>query len=1012
MPLVTHPWININQCLQVTEEPTLDITTLDIHPDWQRQFLDICQLSCDWNIDTTMLNAVHMTRHIGGIVLCFRPIPESPEAREQYHNACFWDGESLVLIRFDGEQLLIPIQEPSVFIQHISEKKNHENDAFLHYSADQMRVLTALLGNYDLGNTPTYTHTNKLIHNLKVIYARLTHQLSPHFSLLSANDTSMLLAPLADDIVECTEGFYNRTQYITTKFSLPQSISSLLTRTRTSLVDTIARQLTHDIHIHTRVFTIAHELGFGVSMINAQDTQVSNNAALTARITQKLHQHLPNHFRPFYIIQNLVHQLKLALAMYGYDGTRAPLQGSEAYGYTKGEYEQFITYLQMILGPDINSSHLCLDANTQSQVVDLEWISIKFILWQKLVENGCFLHPIEWVRLSFLPEIPSNLQLFEHEYGAPQAADFVQFLTCFYDLETHILSSIIRIHVRNYILLSAGYRQNLVDMFIPYITNHDERSFDLLFDYFKQHHLTELKQHFLPVNVRQSPVIAAPKKIKMLVGLIDALSLSAEKQIVYKHCGYLLINALWSHSPALRIILHHIIALAPEHLINILRCVNSDKNNVLMMCMKDTAHHSLLRRILNILLQSQHHLNPESIVRLLSQCNRQGDNALLLAAQLFIKPDFIFEHHELSAAEIVPDHVPNEELLSERQASSDIVSNLITLLESFTSEQCLRIFAQQNEQRSNLLMTTIEDPVIFLRLLNIFKRLNKQDQMHILGQSDMDNYNILMLATVDCYEAFLPILSLLNCEEDPLTAYTLLSQINTSDIPDSIFLGIAKECPQFIKPILQFILPLSSQQKTHLIKGCDDRHNNFFMLVLQLPDLNEETFSLLLNCLTTASNQEISPLMIQENDKQKTALKIAKDHYPAYANTLRRHLLNRILDGILTTAFTHTQIPNALMEIKMSLLDIVNTEAPVLLKETFLHFSRLVIQTAPRTPCISFFTLPLANSMETPFRMLDCFGDGLTSELTGGYANSKMINDQLLADRAPDHHIEKKARIT
>ena len=95
----------------------------------------------------------------------------------------------------------------------------------------------------------------------------------------------------------------------------------------------------------------------------------------------------------------------------------------------------------------------------------------------------------------------------------------------------------------------------------------------------------------------------------------------------------------------------------------------------------------------------------------------------------------------------------------------------------------------------------------------------------------------------------------------------------------------------------------------------------------------------------------------------------------------------------------------------MSLLEIVNTEAPVLLKETFLHFSRLVIQTAPRAPCISFFTLPLANSMETPFRVLDCFGDELTSELTGGYANSKMINDQLLADREPDHHKDKKARI-
>lgn len=81
-----------------------------------------------------------------------------------------------------------------------------------------------------IGIDSTFTYKNELIHNLKVIYARLTNQLSRYFPLITEVERAKIITPIADEITGCTPGLYNLAIGAVRNFTLPQTIAALLMR--------------------------------------------------------------------------------------------------------------------------------------------------------------------------------------------------------------------------------------------------------------------------------------------------------------------------------------------------------------------------------------------------------------------------------------------------------------------------------------------------------------------------------------------------------------------------------------------------------------------------------------------------------------------------------------------------------------------------------------------------------------------------------------------------------------
>ncbi len=883
-----------------------------------------------------------------------------------------------------------------------------------------------------IGNNSIYVYKSELINNLKLIYARLTNQLSGDFPPLCATEQSKILIPLAGEMAGCTEGFYNRSISTVRHFTQPQSLPSLLMRVREKFIDQLARKLSSNVHMHTQIFTLANTLGFGTPVINTGDTLLAGNVAFNEKVTNMLLNRIDSQFRPFFIIKKLVSQIKTELLCHGYEGkkiedTSNPL----TYGYKAGHYDHFIIYLQSILDQEINYNYLILD--DKNQVVDLDWFAVKSLMWSTLVARGYFHHPMKWIDDLLMDDVPSDnesMLLF------PEIHDLIQFLICFSDLGPQKLTRIISDFIKQYLQKNPTNKSSMIRTILGAIALHDEPGIDALFYFMKDNYLSDMKA-FIFYSAPDTLLIRNPKMSKLFLMLVDYLQLEEQKNI-FRQCSLALAMALYRGHEDANSLLYEINKTSVENQFSILIAMQLNDNNVLMLAMLRRENYRALRTIMRILFSIHHHLGAECSFTFLAQVNIYGKNAMVLAVEQFVNIN-----NDGSAFEVMPAlDVPmvNLELnlnnneqgnvfeaqniehphTEEKSKPIIILDDLLTLIDSFSPERQAFLFKQQDFlNKNNLLMSVLKQPVLCLRLLGLLARFDRDDITTILQQTDVDNYNLIMLAIVDAPECFLSLLNLLKPQEEPIQTYRILSELSISpDIYENAIMLAASTRPQYLVPLLQCIDLLTADKKNALFQPEDIYGNNFLMSILQLEDkmLRHRVCKAFFHVIRTLTIYDIATLFVHSNDEDETALSIASEHYPTAIPELKQFILGRIVDNIIATALTcsnsafHYARDNQLNALKIELLHLVNGDKPALLKDKFRQFSMMAVNASSSS--LTFFHARSNASRDALFLALDYFGESICSTLTGGYINSAaLLADLASQSEEEDMHVSKLRRI-
>lgn len=346
---------------------------------------------------------------------------------------------------------------------------------------DQKTALKERLNDH-IGEGSTYTRKTQLVDALKVIYARLKNQLDPAFTPITADEQhKIILSLVVDGIPACTEGFYNRVIPIVDRLKLPATLTQLLTIVRGQLVDNYARyyirvnpDLSEEgIHVHAAIINYADEHGFGIKQINSEDIQIP----LEADISSHIEKYFNKYYRAFFIIKSVADNLALILENIGY-------KGHCEQGYVAGHYEAFKRHLEMVLNCDLDYD-IFINDESGSLILDLDWMLIKFNIWQQLFNNGFFKHGP-----AFDLDYISTAQNIDNQGIGVYMRGFIDFIycvECFEISEPAVYKPLFEIVVNR--LISLGYDHgNYRKLFLDHIQQKGNKSQDMLFTCFMEDH--------------------------------------------------------------------------------------------------------------------------------------------------------------------------------------------------------------------------------------------------------------------------------------------------------------------------------------------------------------------------------------------------------------------------------------------------------------------------------------------------------------------------------------------
>lgn len=234
------------------------------------------------------------------------------------------------------------------------------------------------------GANSTYTNKHRLIDTLQTIYLRLS---ATGKTALNDTQKTMVALKLSEEVRKCTPGFHDRANEIIIALSnQTANIDSFLLKIRHAIVETAATQSTNEVHAHNRFFCVANILGYGVDAIHAKDIHRGDNHSLLDDriIEERVYLVFKRKYQVFPILNDLVDAIKATL------NEKCGYMGLYNAGYKSGDYLKFIACLKSILElEDINpATHLVL--NSDCEVVDLNWDTVKQSLFKAMLEKKYF----------------------------------------------------------------------------------------------------------------------------------------------------------------------------------------------------------------------------------------------------------------------------------------------------------------------------------------------------------------------------------------------------------------------------------------------------------------------------------------------------------------------------------------------------------------------------------------------------------------------------------------------
>ena len=613
-----------------------------------------------------------------------------------------------------------------------------------------------------------------MIHNLKVIYARLTNQLSSEFPLITEVERAKIITPIADEITGCTPGLYNRAIGAVRNFTLPQTIAALLMRVRSALVDDIARGISSNVLINTRVVTIANVLGFGVPLINGNDP-FQGDRDLNDLIMNKLLHRISIQFRPFTMIGKIVEQLQLAIALHGYTGKRdVPVSYTDlsqpipAYGYDKGQYEQFLSYLQLILGEGINSGLLILDSN--DQVIELDWHAIKLLVWSRLVQDHYFTHPIEWIQAFDPDETTFNAEMLQILFAKPE--DFIQYLRCFSELSIEKIRDLTQCYIDEFLRTNPTLTNLFMLELLMSMSEHAEPILNLLFDVLKEQYWAILKEVLLNRSMTKQKILEKfPLFIRALVKIVTFLSI-AEQHAVFLQCHFALSTAIRTNSPMVLSLIDKLSILQPEQLAQLFTIIRRG-DSLLMLLMESSPNIQVLKRVLGLLATCKQ----TDIEKILLQVNADDYNVLMLAIS----------------------------------DAPELAMELLTFMQATLSPQAIYQIMHQKSNGDNrqtaLIMAAIEQPSLLMPLFHLIDAVDKKHHAALLQQANVHDSNILIMTLRSSEIAtLLPLINLI--VSLPIQDSSALFSYRTTNHETAFTIAASMPDPLAVQRIRQCVLAI------------------------------------------------------------------------------------------------------------------------------------------------------------------------------------------------------------
>ena len=247
-----------------------------------------------------------------------------------------------------------------------------------------------------------YTHKDKLLDSLKVLYTAFTS------TQVTDDQKTMMAFKIQEGAQNCTPGFHTRVQLVLELLNLPKDFDELLAKTRNSIVEQIVsialKDDTQSVHGGNRFYVTARNMGFGVRPIYEEDTYINVGGVEHQKMQVALTDGFASHYGLFGILTSLRDQLESMLQENGYSGTKEM-------GYANDEQERlselikpFITIPEDVLWEE------SVDKESENKTVfGIHWQNVKRVLLEKLMnEKYIELTPEETHLFNTLPTVTHN----------------------------------------------------------------------------------------------------------------------------------------------------------------------------------------------------------------------------------------------------------------------------------------------------------------------------------------------------------------------------------------------------------------------------------------------------------------------------------------------------------------------------------------------------------------------------------------------------------------------------
>lgn len=295
----------------------------------------------------------------------------------------------------------------------------------------------------------------------------------------------------------------------------------------------------------------------------------------------------------------------------------------------------------------------------------------------------------------------------------------------------------------------------------------------------------------------------------------------------------------------------------------------------------------------------------------------------------------------------------------------------------------------------NLLMRLLNEPFLCETLLTMAEQFTLSDKIKMLCQLNNDNENVLMVAVSEADEPE---------EIDKLLSWITHQQFNKYIIRRlmfgvSTFIGreknilarIMREAPALLNSFLDFVEPLSIDDKALLLAHTDDRGNNILMMAY--PHLHTR-LDRLLGIIKRLRIDQIAPLLLHKNNEGKNvSLMLQSNKHPKWTQPVYQCIQEIILNQIYTRTLGMISSRSEPVEDYRMLSEQCRTylteNNAVLLQEAFKQCIQYVLDAHKTRHLSASAFFPPVRPRKRIKETLDFFNVGdLLSKVTGGYCDS------------------------